>query len=803
MGIFDDILPAEYWLGAQTCPQCGYRIAQTEEYEQKAAALRAIRYDMARTSYRGHEYKIADDWRELLRLLEPDGRFSDLSDDAANTLCAARRLANLTAQLRFDNPNAAISAAGREKILRSIVHYCTIEAERPEKGRERFHLSVFQLPTCTVNMYFDMLPDMEAAERGEGGELLRETARALARCSLQCWTLPLRGDHTDLHPVSPERLRGHAWWESGNALGYRLLLHTAALFLSVEMVDVFVFAAVKSASVTSHTTNAASFWREGFCADGAGWAHGRQAAFQGYPSDGLRYTLRQLKYLIGTPWEKELYKFDFDVIMDFVRAMTWDQYKGHRVQPITGRIMFRAEDAAPTQLEYIDICANLVMYFAKFLTAEQLAELRALHRERFDLEMEGFPRGYYTGTRYFWNNDIMVRKTAEDYFIVHMASSRSDGVEYCCAVADRFNFFAADGAYLIMKNGDEYIRAKGAFRLCETPGVTAREISNDRLIPGINWSGFHSRHGFAGGAVRGDYGVCAFVFEKDKTVPYDAAGVPADAANPEIYDVAAHKAYFIFGETVVCLGAGIKNLAPELAGDICTSVNQTELAGEVVCETDDGDEVITPNRELRLDAARTRCVRHNGIRYSFYPDFSDTDVLLSAQNRMTSLYLLNEQNKGITDSFCPMFGLKINHKRECTDGRYAYSMNMGEGAAPRVVENSARVQAVCDGGAAAAVFYEKDAACTLNGYEISASERAVVLVTAEETGVYVTVSDPMQCAEAGRIFVSVKKAGTDERACACVELPDGENTGKAATTRADGAFSKMILDALAKKETAV
>ena len=44
MGIFDDILPAEYWLGAQTCPQCGYRIAQTEEYEQKAAALRAIRY---------------------------------------------------------------------------------------------------------------------------------------------------------------------------------------------------------------------------------------------------------------------------------------------------------------------------------------------------------------------------------------------------------------------------------------------------------------------------------------------------------------------------------------------------------------------------------------------------------------------------------------------------------------------------------------------------------------------------------------------------------------------------------------
>ena len=104
---------------------------------------------------------------------------------------------------------------------------------------------------------------------------------------------------------------------------------------------------------------------------------------------------------------------------------------------------------------------------------------------------------------------------------------------------------------------------------------------------------------------------------------------------------------------------------------------------------------------------------------------------------------------------------------------------------------------MCDGSAAAAVFYEKDAVCNLNGYEISASERAVVLVTAEEAGVYVTVADPMQCAEAGRIFVSVKKAGTDERACACVELPDGENTGKAATTRADGAFSKMITDALA------
>ena len=91
-----------------------------------------------------------------------------------------------------------------------------------------------------------------------------------------------------------------------------------------------------------------------------------------------------------------------------------------------------------------------------------------------------------TGCRYFWNNDTLVRKTEEEYVFFNMASSRCDGVECAHECADTRNFFLTDGVCLICKDPREYRRAVGTWQVSCIPGVTARELKNEEIMPETN-----------------------------------------------------------------------------------------------------------------------------------------------------------------------------------------------------------------------------------------------------------------------------------------------------------------------------
>lgn len=88
-----------------------------------------------------------------------------------------------------------------------------------------------------------------------------------------------------------------------------------------------------------------------------------------------------------------------------------------------------------------------------------------------------------------------------------------------------------------------------------------------------------SRHGFAGGATSGTDFAAGFRYEKMNSADkpgYRKTLRIVDAVQPPIFGVAAHKSYFLFGETLLALGSGITNLTPrEPSGARSVSLPET------------------------------------------------------------------------------------------------------------------------------------------------------------------------------------------------------------------------------------
>lgn len=82
---------------------------------------------------------------------------------------------------------------------------------------------------------------------------------------------------------------------------------------------------------------------------------------------------------------------------------------------------------------------------------------------------------------------------------------------------DKMNLFNTEGHYVIMREGDEYNRHKGAWEISALPRITARFTPLVDLTPRNNYRGFNSLHNFAGGVVCGGNRATAFIYEKTTT----------------------------------------------------------------------------------------------------------------------------------------------------------------------------------------------------------------------------------------------------------------------------------------------
>lgn len=749
---------------------------------EKAEAMRQLRRMYNSTPSRLHMFMTDMDAADVLRLLTDSGTFSDFDPVEAELIAAnafdagykntdsdrggifigdaLKRIYIIADALRTGKISAG--DVRQESIYRAIVHYGMLELNRSNRG-QRFHASCFIIPTAAVNIYFALLDDMERAEAGKAGRLASEACDMLKTLGLQAYTQPLRRDATDADITSEERFRNHVWWVGGNALAYRSLLPVAAMYSSLPMTDVVAEVCRRSISTTSIETSDSSFWTEGFTADGAGWGHGRQCLVWGYPIDGISNALKILDILRGTPWAAKLSPENTDALMNFLRGSSWYYYKGY-IPPCLDRNSY-AWRPDSRHIPYRYMLSAILQRWLDSFTPGQQDELRRLAREvdRDSIVMEGEPDGRYTGTRWFFCNDDLIKNTPGCHVMVNMASRRVDGLESAAGMADGYNFYTADGLTLFQRSGNEYRPIMGAWDVTASPGVTAREGAG-RLTPVTNWRGYCSRHNYAGAATDGspDAAVAGFIFEKMDGSRKDDVNDRGNASgrNQVLYGVKAHKAHFITGDYFVALGAGVTNLDTVQPGNIRTTIDQTARTARVYLLNPDGTRRELTDGTATLGADRW-LVQDAKFAYRVLPEFTP-EAKVALETLPCDWVGRNASNKGKTDmpATADILRLWADHGHAPAGDTYGYVVYTGAGLPAaglpfRVLRNDTTVQAVATPGRSLvqAVFYS---ASTLDadGMSISADGPVVMQITTGADGRrHITVDDPCRNRESVTITV--------------------------------------------------
>ena len=759
---------------------------------KKAAVLKYRKY-FSEHPYRKDREFCKKSWEESVALLQKDGTFSDLSDadagkpskenNANSGGCiteALKRVWCIVDRFRTGEKPLSVNAEIWDRCQKAILHYGGLEISRPNVAG-RFHDSCFSIPTAAVNIYFCMLDLMNDVEEGRTTDKqLKEVCDMLKILGLQAWTQPYRNDYTDDNVVSVERFRNHVWWVGGNALGYRSLLPVAFMMRSVPMVDVLSEVCQKAIDVTSQATYDTSFWNEGFTADGAGWGHGRQCLIWGYPVDGTLNALNVLSILKGSPWNKKLSRDNIDALMGYFRGANYYYYKGYNL-PCLDRTSMLYRDK-PTVIRYSAMLKQLVNEWSDSFTRDELAELKALYGETKDcaVSMEKYGNTY-NGTRWFFNNDDLIKKNDDYHIIVNMASVRCDGLE-SATYNDEYNFYTADGSTLLQRTGHDYNKAFGAFDVTAFPGVTARE-GMDRLEPVTNWRGYCSKHNFAAASTfGGDNAVAGYIFEKMNAS--DKAGVNDcgnnQGKNPMIYGVKAYKSYFMLGDYMVALGAGVTNLNPGIEGNIRTSIEQTEKTGRIY--------------EYKGNNNISWMVHEGKFAYSAFPEYKDRTHYVT-ETRKTDWNKMNKSNYKISGlpEKVDIFQMWIDHGRKVSGDTYGYAVYAGKGLPDKeypfdVLRNDTSVQAVSskDGKTVEAVFYNPKSVLTAKGLSLSVSSACTVLVEDDEDGTAVSVTDATMNPECKQITVTY-----NGRKIVC-NMPQGKFTGKPAVVKLSKGLSYWL-----------
>lgn len=747
--------------------QDGQRIHNLE----KEKALESLRHSFAEHPYRYHSLKTSFSGKECLEQLTDNGIFIPLQaqevefrkdngfqkpystvqgevgiflTDAFNCIW---KIADA-----YRKKELPLKKALSDKVLKAILHYGNIELGRPNDG-PRFHASCFAIPTAAVNIYYAYLAQMEEAEIGQGKALLREACDMLKALGLQAWTQPLRHDETDENVVSISRFRNHVWWVGGNALAYRSLLPVAAMYRSIPMVDLLAEVCQRGVSMTSQKTYSEAFWTEGFTADGAGWGHGKQCLIWGYPIDGTSNALSVLNLLKGTPWSKALNRDNAEAILNFLRGGSWYYYKGYRLPCLDrGSYVYNPTEQS---IPYAKMLDNIVTNWIDSFTLEEQKELQLLQAEvkKNRINMDSYAPGVYNGTRWFFNNDDLIKKTSDYHITVNMASVRCDGLESAVNMADEYNFYPTDGLTLFQRTGDEYFRIMGGWDVTASPGVTAREGMN-KLTPVTNWRGYCSRYNYAVGTTDGgENAVTGYIFEKMNASDKDDVNDRGNSKglNALLYDFKAYKANFILGDYFVALGAGITNAKPAMEGGIRTTIDQTAHIGAVtVMEKGKEKPLQKELQSLLTSEGQSVWVMQEGkFAYCVLPEFTRKAFVLT-ETCPTNWIKRNKGNakKGDLPQTVDILRLWVDHGQVPVNDIYGYVVYTGKGrpadALPfQVLRNDTLVQAVrsVDGELTEVVFYPGNKGIDVNNLSLSASSPCAVLIQKDKGKYKLSVTD--------------------------------------------------------------
>lgn len=726
----------------------------------------------------------------FLNVLTEEGIFRDLGDGPTDWLAALERLTFLiVTDYHYKDRKGISGDSGRreteipERLLRGVIWYGKRETTRMDRGNSRFHSSIFAIPVCAVNIYFALLPIVHTELPGERAPkaLMTQFRNILYALMLQAWTLPLRGDETDDTPFWVERFRNHVWWMGGNAVGYRPVFYTALCFGDSRLMDI-LGQVIVGAAQSRAAYGEDSFWTEGICADGFGWGHGAQAYNDGYPTDALQEIFSLIRYFKGTAYEYILKEIDWKNIVRYIEGISWSSW-GDYVPPMMGRRCFQVEKRFSTTYMMRKFAEEIVSRYGDYADEADLQKLREV-LARGELNVDD---GDFHGTRFFFNNDTLISKTAHRYFYFNAASCRCKGVECAHEMADTRNFYIRDGSYLLLTDPESYEEAKGTYNPSHFPGTTERDLEKSCIMAETNWSGYNSIHNFAGGLGERLQGVAGFICEKSAKREADGSGTVRNDFTKEMMGVKAYKAVFVQDELFVFLGAGIRDNRPEFGSRIITTVNNVRFQDGTFCN-EEGERI----GELSTVKGQTRkCFFYNdGLLYGIEA-FPGTTYSVTAEMRKTDWTYLNFVNKNAEDKEVMILEITVDHGSTPEDSGYSYWMCTDPEISPaqaeacfRILSNTSAVQAVGFGDRRAACVFYEGTALDLGEYMLEVSDPCVLeIVRTGEDLVEISLCDPCQNKALSHITVSLRIKSDDRVISSRILLPDGNMGGSCAKTQ--------------------
>jgi chondroitin AC lyase len=250
--------------------------------------------------------------------------------------------------------------------------------------------------------------------------------------------------------------------------------------------------------------------------------------------------------------------------------------------------------------------------------------------------------------------------------------------------------------------------------------------------------------------------------------------------------LSAKKAWFIFDDLVVCLGAGITSAA---GVPVTTSVNQSFLRGEVAVKTNNTKTLLPESGE----SLSPQWILHDRIGYYFPESASvrmENKTVTGSWNRVASMY----KDEAIT---APIFKLWIEHGIVPTDQTYAYCLvtkaskqkmeQMTSKPTFLVMKNDKKLQEVVSSNRqwSGIVFYQAGKSTQPDGIEVE--QPCVVMLQKDGKELSMALSDPTQKLKQLTLTLpgkhqttstAVKSSHNQGKTTFTIDLPSGPDAGK-------------------------
>ncbi len=329
-------------------------------------------------------------------------------------------------------------------------------------------------------------------------------------------------------------------------------------------------------------------------------------------------------------------------------------------------------------------------------------------------------RSLVAGNRYFWCSDFMAQHRPGYYLSVRLTSPRILNADWPCGGGEgRLCHHMAEGTTFIFCDGDEYRDLYPVWNWRQIPGTTVVQQSGAFDPDALR--GFGER-AFAGGASDGEVGCTAMDFSRG--------------------ELRARKAWFLFDEEMVALGAGITSTANAL---VRTTLNQCHWRGPALLLGQDGplaagEYPLKAGSAFWQDRVTYRILDGSGTLRLGPQSGAWSDCGVESAERLT----------------LPVLNAGLEHGVRPNGATYAYAVVPGTAAgavraddAERfvVLRNTAALQAVwhVGEGRGHAVFYEAGTVIFTDGQMVSVDRPCILLYHPRRDGsVVFTLAQPEQ-----------------------------------------------------------